>query len=287
MFTAERAILNKVEKQLQLNCPSPENELIQLSKIAANLPDDEIGVRIRILTIDIDDLIAQARWSIGQALLLMELYPQIVIQADVSDDPIEQIVAENEMPSKALLLLRGYIAAADKVLYSDLSQSRRSGIVAGWIYHMMIDNTIYRVIAALDRLAQILWYAAKLPTRYKNGEQVKVYFRSRKIAKIDSALQNKYSKELVDIANNPLLEYAISYRDGFSHDMKVYSKVAGTRPTDEWIDTDGKRFVIKYDRWDADRLFAFANATYHQLVDALSPTVVICEKHLTTETPPQ
>jgi hypothetical protein len=94
----------------------------------------------------------------------------------------------------------------------------------------------------LDRLAQILWYAAKLPTLYKNGEQVKVYFRSRKIAKTDSALQNKYSKGLVDITNNPLLEYAISYRDGFSHDTKVYSKVAGTRPTDEWISADGKRF---------------------------------------------
>jgi len=284
MFTADPDTIEKVEKQLQLNCPSPEGELIQLSKLVANLPDNEIGARVRILTIDIDDLIAQARWSLGQALLLMELYPQIVAAAELSNDPIEQIIAEDEIPSKVLLIIRSYIVAADKVLYSDLSQSRRGGIVAGWIYHMMIDNTIYRVIAALDRLAQILWYAAKLPTRYENGERVKIYFRSKKIARIDSVLQNEYSQKLVDIANNPLLRFAISYRDSFSHNIKVYSKVAGTRPVDEWIESDGKRYVIKFDRWDADTLFGFANATYHQLINALGPAVAICKERFAIET---
>jgi len=59
------------------------------------------------------------------------------------------------MPSTCLLLLRGYVAQAEQIFYSDLSQPRRNGTVAGWIYHMMIDDAIYRVIAALDRLAQI------------------------------------------------------------------------------------------------------------------------------------
>ena len=259
--------MNKAEELLQKNCPSPENELIRLSNIAAGLPDDETGARIRSLVLDIDDLTAQARWNLGQALLLIELHPQIVDNTE-SSDPIENIVNENEIPSKSLLLLRGYIAHADKIFYSDLSQPRRGGTVAGWIYHMMIDNAIYRVIAALDRLAQILWLIAKLPKE-------NVYFRSGKMAKINHVLKNKHSKELLDIASGELLKYVIEYRDGFSHDMKVYSKVAGARPTEEWIGSDGRRFVIKHEKWDGETLFALANATYHQLSDALKPTTEI------------
>jgi len=65
--------------------------------------------------------------------------------------------------------------------------------------------------------------------------------------------------------------------------MKVYSKAAGTRPNDEWIGSNGNRFVIKHDKWEADTLFALANATYHQLTDALKPTIEICDKFLKGE----
>lgn len=272
MFSSNDELLSKVEEQLKKNCPSPENELIRLSKIAASLPDDEAGARVRALVPDIDDLVAQARWNLGQALLLIELHPQIVDNTE-PNDPIEKILNEKEMPSKSLLLLRGYIARADKILYSDLSQSRRSGTVAGWIYHMMIDDAIYRAIAALDRLAQILWIVAKLPKE-------NVYFRSKKMTRIDNVLSNEHSKQLLKIASGKLLEFVIGYRDGFSHDMKVYSKVAGVRPVDEWIGSDGKRFLIKHDKWDGDTLFALANATYHQLTDALIAATEICDGYL-------
>src|SRR3990172_11353868 len=135
MLTANDETLNKVEALLRKNCPSPENDLTRLSKLAAELGDDETGARIRALVIDIDDLTAQARWNLGQSLLLIELHPQIVNNAEPSD-PIERLISEDGISSKALLLLRGYIAQADKVLYSDLSQPRRSGTAAGWIYHM-------------------------------------------------------------------------------------------------------------------------------------------------------
>jgi len=273
MFTSsDDEILHKIEEQLQKNCPSPENELIRLSKIAATLPDDETSARIRALVIDIDDLTAQTRWNLGQALLLMELHPQI-LENPKPKDLVEKIINEKEMPSKSILLEREFVARADKIFYSDLSQSRRSGTVAGWVFHMMIDDAIYRGIAALDRVAQILWLVAKLP-------KDRVYFRSKKISKVDNIIKNEHSKQLLDIASGELLEYIIGYRDGFSHEMKVYSKVAGVRPTDEWIGSDGKRYIIKHETWDGDTLFALANATYHQLTDALKPTVEICNNYL-------
>jgi hypothetical protein len=273
MFTSsDDEILHKIEERLQKNCPSPENELIRLSKIAATLPDDETSARIRALVIDIDDLTAQTRWNLGQAMLLMELYPQILENPEPKD-LVEKIINEKEMPSKSILLVREFVARADKIFYSDLSQSRRSGTVAGWVFHMMIDDAIYRGIAALDRVAQILWLVAKLP-------KDRVYFRSKKISKVDNIIKNEHSKQLLDIASGKLLEYIIGYRDGFSHEMKVYSKVAGVRPTDEWIGSDGKRYIIKHETWDGDTLFALANATYHQLTDTLKPTVEICNNYL-------
>lgn len=267
MFTANGETLNKVEALLQKNCPSPENDLIHLSKLAAELRDDETGARIRALVIDIDDLTAQARWNLGQALILIELHPQIVNNAE-PNDPIERLISEDGIPAKALLRLRGYIAQADKVLFSDLSQPRRSGTAAGWIYHMMIDDAIYRVIAALDRLALILWIVAGLPKE-------NVYFRSKKMTRVHETLKSRHSKELLDIASNKLLEYVIGYRDGLSHDMKAFSQGAGARPIEEWIGRDGRRFVIKHEKWDGDTLFALANATYHQLVNSLRPLVDI------------
>jgi len=119
MFTSsDDEILHKIEEQLQKNCPSPENELIRLSKIAATLPDDETSARIRALVIDIDDLTAQTRWNLGQALLLMELHPQI-LENPKPKDLVEKIINEKEMPSKSILLEREFVARADKIFYSD------------------------------------------------------------------------------------------------------------------------------------------------------------------------
>jgi len=274
VLTFDEEVLDKIQKQLQLNCPSPEEELIRLGRIAADLPSTEKGSRIRRLVLDIDDLIAQARWHLGQGLLLMETQPHIL---DEPKDLPAQMISEYGIPTSALLLLRGYIRQPDRVLYSDLSESWRCGTVAGWTFHMMIDSAIYRTVAALDRVARILWYAAQLPSQYKNGQPVKVYFRKGKIEQIDQKIRNNYSQELLKIAKGPLLSYMISYRDGLTHDMKVYSRIAGSRPAEEWITPEGKRVIALDDKWDAETLFSLGNAAYHQLLDSLKPAVGICE----------
>lgn len=282
MFISDDDLLQKVEEQLRINCPSPENEIAKLSQFAAHLPNDENGVRIRNLILDIDDFVCQTRWNLGQALLLIEKYPQIVSKFEPKDW-IEEDIYKNGVPSSALLLLRGFIRDADKVLYSDLSESRRNGTVAGWIYHMVIDDAIYRVIAALDRLSQVLWLLAKLRLVNDKGEKIKIYFRSKKMEIIDRAINNEHSKELVNISRNPLLEFVIGYRDNYSHDLKAYSLIAGAHPLDEWVGKDGKKYILKHDTWDGDTLFALANATYHQLIDALKPTIEICDEYIISE----
>jgi hypothetical protein len=95
-------------------------------------------------------------------------------------------------------------------------------------------------------------------------------------------IKTEHSRELVRIADGPLLNYVIGYRDGLTHEMKAYSEIAGARPTDEWTTPDGKRFLVKHEKWDADMLFALGNATYHQFLEALKAAIAICEDRLSS-----
>ena len=51
--------------------------------------------------------------------------------------------------------LRRYIANSEQVLFATLSEDWRGGTIAGWIFHMMVDDAIARSLAILDRLARI------------------------------------------------------------------------------------------------------------------------------------
>jgi len=108
---------------------------------------------------------------------------------------------------------------------------------------MMIDSAIYRIISALDRLAHVLWHAAELPMKNKGSEITKLYFRSGKIEKIHKVINDEYSRELLLIAQGPILNLAITYRDGLTHFPKVFSKVAGAMPVDEWTSPEGKYMI--------------------------------------------
>lgn len=66
-----------IQYGLDLNCPSPEEDLIRLSKAVAYSTESQPYIEVRFLVLEVDDLILQLRWHIGQALLLLRRYPQI------------------------------------------------------------------------------------------------------------------------------------------------------------------------------------------------------------------
>jgi hypothetical protein len=209
----------------------------------------------------------------------METYP-IILEADSDAEGIEKAMKEMGMPSSALLLLRGFIKDADRALYSDLAERRRGGTVAGWIFHMMVDSSLYRTFAALDRIAHVLWNVAGLPRQDGKGKEIRVYFRPGKVKEIDAAINNAHTQEMVKIANGPLMEFLIGYRNRYTHKAKAYSKIAGTLPVDEWHAADGTHVEQRSDGWEAELLFALGRAGYLQLVDVLKLTVPICEEKL-------
>ena len=278
-MSCDQETIDKVEQLLRVNCPSPEAELAALGGLAACVPKTEEGAELRRAVVDVDDLVAQSRWHLGQALLLMEMCP-VILEKEEGGDEIDRMMKEVGMPSSAMLLLRGFIKDADRALYRDLTEPRQGGTVAGWIFHMMIDSSLYRTFAALDRLAHVLWNVAGLPRQDGRGKEIRVYFRPGKVKEIDAAINNAHTREMVKIAGAPLMELLIGYRNRYTHTAKAYSNIAGTLPLDEWQAADGMLVERRSDGWDAERLFALGRAGYLQLVEILKLTVPVCEEKL-------
>ena len=224
------------------------------------------GAFLRRVALDIDDLSSQIRWHLGQALLLMHLHPEM-LEAGQEDFPP---IGQHGMPTAAHLLLRGYVFQADKVYFRNLSESWRGGTIGGWIFHMMIDSSVYRALSALDRLALLAWHAAGL-------SEERIYFRSRQIARLDRALSSPASKALLEIAERPVLDLITTYRNGFSHTQKAYSRIAGFPPADSWSNEEGDHVLMRPDGWDAEHLFALATAAFVQFRDALPHVLTICQ----------
>ena len=263
----EEATLEKIQKQIDLNCPSPEDALVKLGYCVAMLPSNQDAARLRHLVLDVDDLTAQIRWHLGQALLILDTKPDI-LRAGEDDNEFMKGLG---MPIGAQLLLRKQMVSAERVVFDDLSAPRRGGTVGGWIFHMMIDSAVYRTVSALDRLASILWYAANLPKEH-------VYFRSGKIRKLHKIIQSDDTANLLRIAEGKILQLVIDYRDGLTHTVKAYSRTSGFTPSEQWRDERGRLVVWNDNSWDAEMLFALGRASYLQFKEALEACVNICEK---------
>jgi hypothetical protein len=261
--------LAEVERRLHVNCPSPEEEMISLCKTMSKCPvAGANGALLRRITIDIDELISQIRWHLGQAILLMEVHPAIHTP-DVNASDMFKIIG---MPAAVQLSARAYSAGRDQLLRPALSANRKGGTVGGWIFHMMTDSAIYRAFSALDRLAVLVWHAAELSAKEH------ISFRSGKLRKVHDELASAESKALLEIAADDLFEYLTTYRNGFSHTTKAYSAIAGFPPADSWTTEEGGRIVVPPDGLSGDDLFTLANAAYGQVRLALPHVVIICKK---------
>lgn len=267
MIVASPDILEKVQLILNKNCPSPEEDFALLGKSIASRPPDEFTGEVTRAVDDTEKLVDEMRWDIAQSLLLWEMYPDLANIGE-NDNPLFGTIG---FPGFAPLILRKYTRDATKVLYPDLSTPRRGSTVSGWIFQMMIDNSVYRSIAALDRIARILWImAGELPGR--------VYYRSKQLTAIHSRLKEPETQELLSIAERDVLSLLLDYRDGFTHNRKFSARLAGFPITHAIGFENGRPKYERPKNVDIDDLFALANAGYHQVTDALSPLTQLCVK---------
>lgn len=93
MLNPQSINLEDVQVAVDKKFPSPEEDLIQMAQTAGYSPEGEPYVDVRFLVVEVDDLISQLRWHLGQALLLLKQYPWI--EEETKEDIAE---TEGELP---------------------------------------------------------------------------------------------------------------------------------------------------------------------------------------------
>ena len=258
-----------IEHELDEISPSPEDSIRQLCRLAIELPDDSSGARVRLLVAGLVDLIGQTRWHLGCCLHLLREHSAL-LQWDES----RRLECA---PALIWLTARAYGNNMSQVMYSDLADTRIDGTAGAWVLQMLVDSAIFRTLAALDRLAGILWVAVGLEMPV-GGKPLRVYFREDSMRKIDSVSATTESRALLQIATGPLMTYATDYRDGLAHDFKLVSALSEFRPSERRHQVSLRQQTLEQAVHDGDSLFVLANATYHQLIDALPPGLEICNR---------
>jgi hypothetical protein len=204
---------------------------------------------------------------------LAKRYPYVYkeTQEESTEQEVEGIQLPKEMPTRSQLLLRGYILRPERVLFSDLTEKWRGGTVAGWIYHMMIDDAVARSLAILDRLAGIV-------SLITNVHFDKVYFRSGKLKVIHRDVNMPETQRLLEISESDTFNLLLEYRDGWNHEKLTYSDIAGFPPADSYIDSSGQYVRIVSNQLTGDLLTALVRAAYDQVIQALHEVRMICEQ---------
>jgi hypothetical protein len=228
------------------------------------LPETKEAAHVQRLALEVEDLIAQIRWQVGHALLLVPYLPQKKVAANDA----ERLVLETGLLGSTLLIFRNYTREPNRVMFADLETSRRGTTAGGWVFQMLIDNAVFRSVAALDRLARVVWTAAKL-------QDDRVYFSEKKLARVHRELACSHSLALKDLASSDAVQAIVEYRNGYAHTRKASSDVAGVNPAATWKNDAGGFVVENRDAWDAPHLLNFAVVAYRQVATALSPATRI------------
>lgn len=266
----------ELQALLDEHSPLPEADLVTLAGLAAKTPDTEVGASLRAQILGLDDMIAQVRWQLAQAMLIWRAYPDSVNSEANTDDPV---VKYGGMSTKALLLLRPWLRSQSRVFYASLEESKPGGgTVGGWMIHLMVDGCVERATAVLDRLARLCATAANV--RFEND---KVYFRSRKLSVIRKTVGPALGDPLVALADGEEVNFLIQYRNGLAHTFRPATWVSGTPGLDDWLDESGNRVFSNNPNWDGQDLATIALMAYGLTCQALALTVPVCRHFMPQE----
>jgi hypothetical protein len=255
------------QSKLDSACPSNDQTLISLSRLFSSdiLKWNKKDATAAKAIVEIDDLINQLRWHYGQALLIKEIYPAIQ-KYDMANSPKHPY-----MPAQIMLQLRELINYPNKVVFEDYETNWFGGTAAGWIFHMMIDDAMIRLIAAFDRVALLLFGVADIKNQ-------RIYFRSGKLELLHKKLNFEETQRLVNISSSKeFIKYFISYRDNIVHNKNAFSRMAGSIPIESYFENGELKNNYEF-YWDTEILPNLVNAGYKILSDVLVLTNSICSK---------
>jgi hypothetical protein len=250
----------RVQGRLDELFPSPEGSLSALVQCFIEDSDPSTYAELHRLALDVEDLIDQMRWHMGQAMIIRELNPEAVNQP-------RSISSANKtfrLSSLIGLGLTRFAARRSVMLCADSLEPWKGGTIAGWQFHMMLDGFLFRAVAVLDRLATIA--IKRVGCMSRND---KIYFRSRKIAVLHESVRTKNSEALLDIASSDIVNILIDYRDGLSHRVRPRAFMS----SGFYVDSGNASIGEPAGYWQAGDLLALAGGAYEAVVKALEHVV--------------
>lgn len=256
------------QEKLDSQCPLIDKTIISLSKLFYadiskwNEKDSNIAKSI----VEVDELIKQLRWHYGYALLIKEIYPSI------TKYDMKNISKYEDLPAQVMLGLREFVSYSNLMMVEDYEANWFGGTYAGWLFHMMIDNTMIRLISAFDRIALLLFLISDIPMH-------KVYFRSGKMKLLHKKLNMIETQQLLNISlSSAFNDFFISYRDNIIHTKSAFSRMSGFIPTTPYFENSKLKKNDSDLYWDTEILTKLVGAGYKVLSDVLELTVSICSK---------
>lgn len=253
---------DRVEELLGKHSPWPEKDLARISKLASETPDDQQRfAEFRRTVLDIDGLLQDCRWGVGNALLIIRAFPEISLPLSDAEDSFDRI----GIPSKAHLLISSLIRGRDRVFFDDPLERQPGGKTVGrWMVRILCDHSVNASIAVLDRLAQLLVLGGGI-----RAPRDRMYFRSGKLKAIRDNSGIMISDRLLGISTSDEFQLLLNYRDGYAHTHRLNTPALGAAAIDHYVDAAGVPQTLKSEDWSAEELLGIAVLAFHIACEGL------------------
>ncbi len=179
--------------------------------------------------VDLGDLVDEIRFSGAMAELFIADYEKRGPIPTETDDERKRL-RDLGMPIDAIALLRAYFAPPPEPATLFLDPHRQlSGerFLSLWFAGQLIDSALFRLVAALDRLASMLWAGARVPFADSKGRPRHPAFRSRDLKIVAPSYPANEMEVLLGLTKHELFDLLMKIRNEFTHSRRVLSELHG------------------------------------------------------------
>ncbi|MGH9242981.1 MAG: hypothetical protein ACRD29_01420 [Acidimicrobiales bacterium] len=220
---------------------------------ALDAPSSEHRLAYSDALIDLRHLIDEVRFEVAMACLIIWDFRFKLERGEVAEnDPLadaRQQLGISDVPFPAAVLdflaVYGDQPPPPDEFFSDPHQHFGTRVLSTWLAGQLLDASMFRSVAVLDRVMTLLWCRAGLPLRTRRGRERLPSFTPATLN--DPGIQTFYDhaalQELAAVQAHELFGITRLLRNGFTHGRRGHFETAGERLTS--YETEAERIVVK------------------------------------------
>ncbi len=182
--------------------------------------------------VELSALIEEIRFSGAFAGLLIEDYEDIansIVPTEGEDSSISQELRNMGIPIAAMALLTPYLApipAPSTLFTTPHIGFAGERFLSLWFAGQLIDAGLVRVVAALDRVAIVLWSSAGMPIPVSQRTSHPA-FRPTYLRRLAGVYSTNEFGAVLKLTEHELYGVLVSVRNGFTHSRRIISELHG------------------------------------------------------------